>query len=222
MIARLGFLCAWCPKNILKNNGHQLSAGALSVVNEAQVAHVMRAHETEAQKMIIPEAIRPVHHNTRQSMLKKTRAVQPATPPTPTVIDQIMNVDLASAEGAARAHARSGGDASTLMGRIIDHGSTVRSTASNILKKGVKKAFMASASAAVTALRASTTKGIDVAAPKPPIVTAKAASAQPRATPAPPSEQPATATRTRARAIANAVVPPPPSSFQNRKRPPSR
>jgi hypothetical protein len=46
-----------------------------------------------------------------------------------------MNVDIAAAEGAARAHARSGGDTSTLIGRIIDHGSTVKSAASNILKK---------------------------------------------------------------------------------------
>ena len=66
--------------------------------SEAQVAHIMRAHGTEAQKMIIPEAIRPVHHNTLQSMLKKTRAVQPVTPPVPNAIDQVANVDLASAE----------------------------------------------------------------------------------------------------------------------------
>ena len=99
----------------------------------------MRAHSNEAQKMVIPEAMRPAHHNTLQSMLKKTRAVQPVTPPPPTAIEQVANVDLASAEGAAIAHARSGGDASTLTGRIIDHGSTVRSAASNILKKGVLK-----------------------------------------------------------------------------------
>jgi hypothetical protein len=73
---------------------------------------------------------------------------------------------------------------------------------------------MASAAAAATALKASTTKGMDIAAPKPPIVTAKAAPAQPRATLAPPSEQPVTATRPRARpkarAITNTVAPPAP------------
>ena len=79
-------------------------------LSEAQVAPIMRAHGTEAQKMIIPEAVRPVHHNTLHSMLKKTRATQPVTPHLPTAIEQIMNVDLAAAEGAARAHARSGGE----------------------------------------------------------------------------------------------------------------
>jgi hypothetical protein len=106
--------------------------------------------------MVLPEAIRPVHHNTVKSILRKARVIQPVAPAiadaTPTPIDQIMNVDLVAAEGAAIARARSGGDASTLIGRIIDHGSTVRSTASSILEKGVKKTFMASASAAVIAL----------------------------------------------------------------------
>jgi hypothetical protein len=150
-------------------------------------------------------------------MLKKPREIQPATPPPPTAIGQIMNADKAAAEGAARAHARSGGDASTLIGRIIDHGTTVKSAASNILKKGVKSAIMASAAAAATAPKASTTKGMDLAAPKPPIVTAKAAPAKPKPTPAPPSEQPVTAVtaavtaaRPRAKAIAKTVPPPAP------------
>ena len=99
--------------------------------SEAQVAHIMRAHGTEAQKMIIPEAIRPVHHNTLQSMLKKTRAIEPVTHPPPTAIEQGAMADLSNAEGAARAHARSRGDASTLIGRLIDH-TTARSAASGV------------------------------------------------------------------------------------------
>jgi len=53
---------------------------AQCALSEAQVAHIMRAHQTEAQKKVIPETVRPVHHNTLQSMLKKPRAVQPVTP----------------------------------------------------------------------------------------------------------------------------------------------
>jgi hypothetical protein len=45
---------------------------------------------------------------------------------------------------------------------------------------------MASASAAVTALQASTAKGMEVS-PAPPVIRAKAAPAQPKAEPAPPS-----------------------------------
>ena len=88
-------------------------------MTEAHIAGILHAQRTEAQEMIIPEEIRPVHHNTLQSMLKKNRVVQPVTPviagAPPTAIEQIVNVDLSKAEGAARAHARSGGDASTLI-----------------------------------------------------------------------------------------------------------
>ena len=56
--------------------------------------------------MIIPEDVKPVHHNTFKSILKKVRVAQPVTAQ-PTPIEQVMNVDLANAEGAARAHARS-------------------------------------------------------------------------------------------------------------------
>ena len=123
--------------------------------------------------MVVPEAIRPVHHNTITSILKKTRGVaQPVTPAAPTAIDQLANVELSNAEGAARAHARAGGDASTLLEKIIDTAAPVRTAASKVLKHFTKKAFMATAGAAVSALKASTKKGVDVAAPVPAVVQA--------------------------------------------------
>ena len=176
-------------------------------LNEAHIARILQAQHTEAQRMVIPEAIRQVHHNTITSILKKTRAAQPVTPAPPAAIDQIANVDLSNSDGAAIAHARAGGDASTLLERIIDTTAPARSAASKVLRKLGKRAFMASAGAAVTALKASTTKGVEVAAPAPAVIRAKAAPAQPTATPAPPSvEQPVTAHRPRARAKARAIT----------------
>ena len=125
-------------------------------MSEAHIARILHAQRTEAQKMGIPEAIRPVHHNTITSILKKSRVVQPVTPAPPTAIEQVVNVDLSNAEGAAIAHARSGGDGSTLIERLIDHTAPARSAASGVLEKIRKKVFMASASAAVTAR-----KGLD-------------------------------------------------------------
>ena len=91
-------------------------------LSEAHIARILQAQSTEAQRMVVPEAIRPVTHNTIKSILKKTRGVaQPVTPAAPTAIDQIANVDLSNAEGAARAHARAGGDASTLLEKTNRH-----------------------------------------------------------------------------------------------------
>ena len=104
-------------------------------VTEAHIAGILHAHHSEAQKRIIPEEIKPVHHNTLQSILKKVRVVQPVTSAPPTVIAQVVNVDLANAEGAARAHARSGGDASTFLGRLIDHTTSAGSAASGVFSK---------------------------------------------------------------------------------------
>ena len=132
--------------------------------------------------MTIPEEIRPVHHTSMKTILKKTRASPPITPAPTTPLEKRMNVDLASAEGAAIAHARSGGDIGTRMGRSIDH---TTSAATGVLKNICKKAIMATASAAVTALQAATTKGAEGAAPVPPIVKAKPAPAQPKAAAAP-------------------------------------
>ena len=84
-------------------------------LSEAHIARILQAKSAEAQRMVVPEAIRPVHHNTVTAILKKTRVAQPVTPAAPIAIDQIANVDLSNAEGAARAHARAGGDASTLL-----------------------------------------------------------------------------------------------------------
>ena len=182
-------------------------------VNEAHLARALQAQSAEAQRMVIPEAIRPVHNNTIKSILKKVHVRQPVTPAAPTAIDQIANVDLSNAEGAARAHARAGGDASTLLEKIIDTAAPARTAVSKVLNSFTKKAFMATAGAAATALKASTKKGVEVAAPVPAVVRAKAAPAQPAATPAPPSvEQPVTATRTRARAKASARAVAPASS----------
>ena len=61
-------------------------------VTEAHIAGILHAQRTEAQKMIIPEEIRPVHHNTIKSILKKVRVVQPVTPAPPTAIEQVVNV----------------------------------------------------------------------------------------------------------------------------------
>ena len=110
-------------------------------VAEVHIAGILQAHHSEAQKRTIPEEIRPVHHNTLESMLKKVKAVQPVTPAiaAPTAMEQVMNVDLSNAEGAARAHARSGGDASTLIGRLIDHTTSARSAASGVLKTWGKR-----------------------------------------------------------------------------------
>ena len=118
-----------------------------------------------------------------------------------------MNVDLASAEGAAVAHARSSGDIGTLMGRLIDH----TTSAATVFLKSIRKKATA---AAATALQAATTKGSVIAPPVPPVVRAKPAPAQPDAAAAPLfTQQPLTATapapRTRAKAkvIAKAVAP---------------
>ena len=103
-------------------------------LSEAHIARILQAQSTEAQRMVVPEAIRPVHHNTITSILKKTRVVQPVTPAAPTAIDQIANVDLSNAEGAARAHARAGGDASTLLEKLIDTTAPARTAASKVPK----------------------------------------------------------------------------------------
>ena len=129
---------------------------ARHAVNEAHLAKALQAHNAEVQKMVIPEAIRPVHNITIKTMLKKVHVRQPVTPAAPTAIDQIANVDLSNAEGAAIAHARGGGNASTLMERLIDTAARplepVRSAASKVLKTFTKKAVMATAGAAATAL----------------------------------------------------------------------
>ena len=110
-----GEIAAQLLTNILQQTA-MAQKTAQWALNEAQVAHVMRTHQTEKQQMVIPGEIRPFHHHTLKSMLKKPREIQPV-PPTP--IEQVAMVDLSNAEGVARAHARSGGDASTLIGRII-------------------------------------------------------------------------------------------------------
>ena len=144
-------------------------------LTEAHIARILHAQRTEAQRMVIPEAIGPVHHDTITSILKKTRAVQPVTPAPPAPIDQIANVDLSTAEGAAIAHARAGGDASTLLEKLIDTTAPARTAASKVLKTFTKRAFMATAGAAVSARKASTTKGVEPA-PVPAVVRAKAGS----------------------------------------------
>ena len=100
-----GAIAAQIMTSILQQSAVMQQA-AQWALNEAQIAHVMRAHRTEKKQMVIPEAVRPVHHNTLQSMLKKTRAIEPITPPPHTAIEQGAMVDLSSAEGAARAHTR--------------------------------------------------------------------------------------------------------------------
>ena len=52
-----------------------------------------------------------------------------------------MNVDIANAEGAAVAHARAGGDMSTLVGRLLDHGASAASgVLQSIVGFGIKTA----------------------------------------------------------------------------------
>ena len=68
-------------------------------LTEAHIARILQAQHTEAQKMVIPEAIRPVHHHTITFILKKTGVVQPVTPAPPTATDQIAIVDLSNAKG---------------------------------------------------------------------------------------------------------------------------
>ena len=46
-------------------------------VNEAHLARALQAHSAEAQRMVIPEAIRPVHNNTIKSILKKYTSGNP-------------------------------------------------------------------------------------------------------------------------------------------------
>ena len=208
-------LAAQLLTNILQQTARDQEA-ARYAVNEAHLAKALYAHSVEAQRMKIPEAIRPVHNNTIKTILKKDHVRQPITPAAPTAAEQIANVDLSNAEGAAIAHARGGGNASTLMEKLIDTAARplepVRSAASKVLNNFSKKAFMATAGAAATALKASTKKGVESAAPVPAVVHAKAAPAQPAATPAPPSvEQPVTATRPRARAKAAPKPRPPPA-----------
>ena len=53
-------------------------------VNEAHLAKALHAHSAEAQRMVIPEAIRPVHNNTIKTILKKVHVRQPVTPAAPT------------------------------------------------------------------------------------------------------------------------------------------
>ena len=108
-------------------------------MTDAQIAGILHAHRTEAQKRIIPEEIQPVHHNTLKPILKKVRVVQPVTHAPPPPIVQVMNVDFANAGGAAIAHARSGGDASTFMGRLLDQTTSARTAASGVLRKLVSK-----------------------------------------------------------------------------------
>jgi len=209
-------LAAQLLTNILQQTARDQEA-ARYAVNEAHLAKALYAHSVEAQRMKIPEAIRPVHNNTIKTILKKDHVRQPITPAAPTAAEQIANVDLSNAEGAAIAHARGGGNASTLMEKLIDTAARplepVRSAASKVLKTFTKKAFMATAGAAASALKASTKKGVEVAAPVPAVVRAKAAPAQPAATPAPPSSvqpQPAQPPVTRPRANAKAAPKPRP------------
>ncbi len=46
---------------------------ARHAVNEAHLAKALQAHNAEVQKMVIPEAIRPVHNNTIKTMLEGSR-----------------------------------------------------------------------------------------------------------------------------------------------------
>ena len=132
---RAGEIAAQLFTNLLQQNAMAQQA-AQWALNEAQVAHIMRTHQTEKRQMVIPDEFRPVHHHTLKPMLKKPREIQPATPPPPTAIEQATMVDISNAEGAGRAHARSGGDASTLIGRIIDN---TTSAASGVLKNMSKR-----------------------------------------------------------------------------------
>ena len=132
-----GAIAAQILTGILQQSAMAQEA-ARYAVNEAHLARALQAQSAEAQRMVVPEAIKPVHHNTIKSILEKTRVVQPVTPAAPTAIDQIANVDLSNAEGAARAHARASGDASTMLEKIIDTAAPVRTAASKVLKNFTK------------------------------------------------------------------------------------
>ena len=103
-----GAIAAQLLTSILQQTARDQEA-ARYAVNEAHLAKALYAHSVEAQRMKIPEAIRPVHNNTIKTILKKDHVRQPVTPAAPTAAEQIANVDLSNAEGAARAHAREGG-----------------------------------------------------------------------------------------------------------------
>ena len=133
--------------------------------------------------MVIPDGICPVNRFTIKTMVKKARP--PQSIPIPAQLEQ-RKVELASAEGAAVAHARPSGDTSTLVGRLLRHEA---SAASGVLKSMGKEAFMASASIAASALQAATAESTAVA-PAPPVVKARPAPAQPKAARAVPSTQP--------------------------------
>ena len=70
-------------------------------LSEAHIARLLHAQRTEAQKMVVPEEIRPVHLNTIKSILKKVHVRQLVSPVAPAAIEQVANVELANAEGAA-------------------------------------------------------------------------------------------------------------------------
>ena len=139
-----GAIAAQLLTSILQQTARDQEA-ARYAVNEAHLAKALHAHSAEAQRMVIPEAIRPVHNNTIKTILKKDHVRQPITPAAPTAAEQIANVDLSNAEGAAIAHARGGGNASTLMEKLIDTAarpleparSAVPKVLNNLHQKGV-------------------------------------------------------------------------------------
>ena len=56
------------------------------------IARILQVQSTEAQRLVVPEAICPVTHNISKLILKKRRDVaQPVTSATPTALDQIGN-----------------------------------------------------------------------------------------------------------------------------------
>ena len=84
----VGAIAAQVMTGVLQQTA-QAQEAARYAVTEAHIARILHAQRTEAQKRVIREEIRPVHHNMLQSMIKKVRVVQPAAPAPPTAIDQI-------------------------------------------------------------------------------------------------------------------------------------
>ena len=122
-------MAAEIATSMLQQNAMAQQA-AQYALTKAHIAPLLHAHQTEAQKMVIPVQSRPYHHTDMKKVLKKTFP-PPVTPGPTTPLEQRMNVELANAEGAAVAHARSGEDMNTLAGRLIDH---TTSAASGVLQ----------------------------------------------------------------------------------------